>query len=70
MPRSSRGGGTDYRFRAKIPREVVAKVLFDRVMTLDASNFKASVKDRQRHNAYMDVWGAMYRYQEQLRREL
>ena len=62
------GAGTDYRFRAKVPREVVAKVMFDRVMSLSASNFKASVKDRKRHDAYMDVWDAMYRYQEEQRK--
>ena len=58
------GAGTDYRFRAKVPREVVAKVMFDRVMVLDYSNFKSSVKNRKRHDAYMDAWVAMYRYQE------
>ena len=58
------GAGTDYRFRAKLPRELVAKAMFDRVMDLNASNFKASVKDRKRHDAYLAVWRAMYGYQE------
>lgn len=58
------GAGTDYRFRAKVPREAVATALFDRAMGLNASNFKASVADRLRHDAYMDVWDVMYRYQE------
>jgi hypothetical protein len=26
-------------------------------------NFKATVKDRARHDAYMGVWNTMYRYQ-------
>ncbi len=57
------GAGTDYCFRAKVPREVVAKAMLDRVMELSYGNFKSSVKDRQRHGAYMDVWQAMYAYQ-------
>lgn len=57
------GTGTDYRFRAKVPREVVAKAMHDRVMTLTYGNFKSSVKDRKRHDAYMGVWNVMYRYQ-------
>lgn len=59
------GQGTDYRFRAKIPRQEVAQALHDQVMKLTASNFKASVKNRARHDAYMRVWQAMYRYQEE-----
>jgi hypothetical protein len=59
------GAGTDYRFRATIPREVVAKAMADRVMALDYGNFKSSVKDRTRHDAYMGVWDVMYRYQEE-----
>jgi hypothetical protein len=62
------GAGTDYRFRAKVPREVVAKAMFDRVMALDYENFKSSVNNRKRHDAYMDVWDAMYRYQEEQRK--
>lgn len=61
------GAGTDYRFRAKVPREVVAKAMFDRVMSLNASNFKASVKNRKRYDVYMEVWDAMFRYQESQR---
>lgn len=52
--------GTDYKYRAKVPRELVAKVVADQVMGLGYSNFKSTVKDRKRHDAYMDVWSAMY----------
>ena len=52
--------GTDYKYRAKVPREVVAKALHDQVMSLNYSNFKNTVKDKKRHDAYMDVWSAMY----------
>jgi hypothetical protein len=46
------GAGTDYRFRALIPREVGAK------------NFKGSVKDRERHDVYMQVWHVLNDWQE------
>lgn len=58
------GAGTDYMFRARIPREEVAKAIMGRVLALNASNFKDSVKNKKRHDAYMDVWNVMYRYQE------
>lgn len=61
----SEGEGTDYRFRARIPRELVAKAMHEQVMTLTASNFKASVTERERHNAYMGVWSVMYDFQKQ-----
>lgn len=51
--------GTDYKYRARIPREQVAKVLHDQVMGLNWSNFKGAVKDHKRHDAYMNVWRAM-----------
>ncbi|QID17838.1 hypothetical protein G3580_09405 [Nitrogeniibacter mangrovi] len=60
----SEGEGTDYRFRARIPREIVAKAMQEQVMTLTASNFKASVSERHRHDAYMGVWSVMYDFQE------
>lgn len=56
--------GTDYRFRASLPREQVAKAMHEAVMNLDWSNFKAQVKDHPRHDAYMGCWQAMYRLQE------
>lgn len=56
--------GTDYKYRAKVPREIVAKALFDRVMALDTPNFKSSVKNKKRHDVYMKVWSAMYGAQE------
>ncbi len=55
--------GTDYRFRASIPREQVAKAMHDQVMALDYSNFKGAVKDRARHDAYLRCWSAMHALQ-------
>ncbi len=55
--------GTDYKYRAKVPREAVASAMHDQVMALAYSNFKNTVKDRKRHSAYMDVWSALFKAQ-------
>jgi hypothetical protein len=54
----------DYRFRARIDREAVALAMAEAVKGIRYSNFKDSVGERPRHDAYMDVWSAMYRYQQ------
>lgn len=54
----------DYRFRALLPREVVAEVMLDAVNEIDYQNFKGSVPEKARHDAYAGVWGVMYREQE------
>lgn len=59
-----RNKGTDYKFRARVPRGAVAKVLHDQVMGLNWSNFKSTVKDGKRHDAYMNVWRSMYAIQD------
>lgn len=51
--------GTDYRYRARVPRQAVAQVLHDEVTGLHWSNFKGAVKNRKRHDAYTNVWSAM-----------
>ncbi len=58
------GAGTDYAFRATVPREKVAKAMHDAVMGIGYGNFKAQVRDRQRHDAYMRCWQAMFAYQQ------
>ncbi len=58
------GQGTDYKYRAKVPRTQVAKVLHDQVMSLHYGNFKSTVKNNKRHDAYMRVWSAMYANQD------
>lgn len=57
------GGGTDYKYRARIDREEVALRMADAIRATNYRNFKSSVKERARHDAYMDVWEAMYAYQ-------
>lgn len=54
----------DYRFRAMIDRKTVAAAMAAQVMQLGAGNFKGSVKEKARHDAYMGVWGVMHREQE------
>ena len=56
--------GTDYKYRAKVPREEVARALHSQVMAVSHPNFKSTVKDRKRHDSYMDVWTAMYGVQD------
>jgi len=62
------GGGTDYRYRARIDREQVAQAMADQVRSIRYGNFKATVKDHDRHDAYMDTWQSMMRFQEGGRR--
>lgn len=58
------GGGTDYRFRARIDREEVALKMADEVRHIKYPNFKSTVKEYDKHDAYMKVWSAMYDMQE------
>lgn len=55
--------GTDYRYRADVPRQRVATEVAGRLMAVDYSNFKSSTKDRPLHDAYMRVWNVMERLQ-------
>jgi hypothetical protein len=55
------GAGTDYRYRARVDRKIVARAIADSVRDIRYPNFKSSVEDRSRHDAYMDVWAAMLR---------
>ena len=60
-----KGEGTDYLYRASIPKETVAKKVNDYLMDMDYGNFKNSVPQDQdaRHDAYMTVWSVMHNYQ-------
>lgn len=53
----------DYAFRAFIPRKVVAAAISHRLHDITATNFKDSVKEQDRHDAYLSVWSAMMRFQ-------
>ena len=60
------GKNTDYRFRARAPRAAVAAAMARLVETLDYSNFKNAVADRQgakRAKLCHDVWDVLYQMQ-------
>lgn len=61
------GAGTDYRYRAFLPRSKVSNAIAERIAIIDYTNFKNSVTDDDRHDAYLSVWDIMYRYQQQER---
>ena len=54
---------TDYRYRARVPREVFAEALRNIALDIDYPNFKNSVAGRQgkaRARIYEDVWHRLY----------
>ena len=53
----------DYRYRAAVPRGMVASVVAGQLAAVDYDNFKASVPDRGLHDVYLEVWESMYAYQ-------
>jgi len=53
----------DYHYRARLPRERVAQAMADALRDIRYPNFKGTVKGRERHEAYMDVWQAMHQFQ-------
>ena len=55
----------DYAFRATLPRTAIAAALADAIRHLSYANFKNSVADPQRHDAYLECWEAMNDLQEQ-----
>ncbi len=57
------GGGTDYKFRARIDREHVATRIAESVRNIRYPNFKNTVEEDGRHDAYLSVWRSMYAFQ-------
>jgi hypothetical protein len=51
--------GTDYAFRAFVPRIAVAQALSQLSANIAYTNFKDSVLDDELHDAYADVWAVM-----------
>lgn len=52
----------DYRFRAYVARKTVAKAVAREVERIDYHNFKNSVADDERHDAYSAVWLTLMRW--------
>jgi hypothetical protein len=61
---------TDYRFRVVVTRKAVTALLARTVDKLTYANFKDTVKDAGRHQAYMRVWNAMFALQERPARKV
>lgn len=57
-----KGGGTDYQYRARIEREIVAQRLADLVYDIRYANFKDTVTEFDRHLAYLNVWRDMAKF--------
>jgi hypothetical protein len=53
----------DYRFRLTVSKARLQKALSYQVARIDYDNFKGSVAEQWRHDAYMGVWGVMWREQ-------
>ncbi len=60
--------GSDYRFRAVIPRNVVSRKLQALADEVKYTNFKDSIEADDRHDVYIDVWRTMYKAQNCSRR--
>lgn len=54
----------DYRWRCFMHHEALASFMVDRIRTIDYSNFKDSVGDRQLHDLYADFWRLHWSYQD------
>jgi hypothetical protein len=52
----------DYPHRAEVPVDTVAQAVAERVRGIAYDNFKNSVRERGRHDAYMSVWNVMSRW--------
>ncbi len=57
----------DYLYRADVARGDFATMMASMALSIDYPNFKASIPqdDHARHNAYMDAWAMMRRWQRQ-----
>ena len=56
------GEGMDYQFRADVPAEEVAEAMAERIRAIDYGNFKDSVGEGPRHDAYIKVWRVMAKW--------
>lgn len=57
--------GRDYAFRAMIDRKEVAAAIAREVGGITYPNFKGSVREDDRHDAYVRLWNAMADFQEE-----
>lgn len=55
----SESAHNDYRFRAEVRRAEVGRVFGEKFSSLQYDNFKHSVDEQDRHDAYVKAWEAM-----------
>jgi hypothetical protein len=55
---------SDYRFRLILDKNYAANVVAESIMDIDYTNFKNSVTEKWRYNAYTQIWNVMYKVQE------
>lgn len=60
----------DYGWRTTLPRQIVAAAIASAVSTIDYGNFKESVQEGDRHDAYMRVWSTMIPFKKPRRANL
>lgn len=60
----------DYAYRAVLPRGDVALALAQAAEAIDYDNFKATVKEDDRHAAYVGVWSSMLHLQRARERDV
>lgn len=54
---------SDYKYRLNISKADYAKLVADRIMTIDYDNFKNSVDDHELHGMYARFWSVGYSIQ-------
>jgi len=57
---------SDYRFRLFMTKQFLCGVMNTKIMNIDYDNFKNSVKQNWRHDAYLAIWSVMYKVQKTL----
>ncbi len=55
--------GSDYKYRAFLPRKLVKEIIALEIGKINYTNFKKSVNPYNRELAYFDVWARMIDYQ-------
>jgi hypothetical protein len=59
--------GEDYRFRTRLPRGEVAKVISEKILKINYSNYKATLRETWRERVYTELWDILRRAQERRR---
>lgn len=54
---------SDYRFRLFLDKSFVSEVIAKRILNINYDNFKNSVKQKWRKEAYMQIWSVMFKIQ-------